>query len=70
MNELMYTVRNFYRNFSETREWSFIQLQFHKINIEFQNIQLPISKIKKQFFNNQLQSDEHPDTCIWKFWNL
>ena len=59
-----FTVRNFYRN------WSFIQLQFCKIKMEFQKIQLLFNKFKKKFLNFQLQKVEYFDICIWKFWNL
>ena len=43
-----------------------MQLQFLKIKIEFQKIQLLFSKSKKQFLNFQLQSVKYFDTCIWE----
>ena len=49
-------MRNFFTVIPETRDWSFIQLQFRKIKLEFQKIQLLFSKFKKKFLNFQLQS--------------
>ena len=46
-----YTVRNFYHNYPKHGDWSFIQLQCRKINIEFQKIQLLFSKFKKEFLD-------------------
>ena len=56
----------FLPSFSDTRDCSFIHLQFRQIEIEFQKIQLLSSKFKKQFLNLQLESVEYSDTCIWK----
>ena len=50
--------------FPETCDWSFIQLEFHKIKMEFQKIQLLFSKFEKTFQNFQLKCIEYSDTCI------
>ena len=58
---IYYTVK-FIPQFPETRDWSFVQLKFRKIRIEFQRIQLIFGKFKKQFLNFQLRSFEYSDT--------
>ena len=41
-----------------------MQLQFRKIKITFEKIQLLFSKFKKKSLNFQLEFAKYPDICI------
>ena len=47
-----------------------MQLQFCKIQIKFEKIQLLFIKYQKKCLNCYLESTEYSDTCIWKFWDF